>query len=474
MYRLKLFFVILIVVVPLNGCSGGGGENGVSQNDTISTTPTNNIQPIDTLTVEVEVDPVWEDATDSLKPTDTNDQGSQVFYLLWDRSIPMKGYIHKTNRDNMFALQEIHGSLLNVSSQVYAGSGISIECKDAVLDVPFNCRSSLSTRDFFTVGDSQIELQSAVDGLKDGSIVGLALISDLMATIEGRIGPTALLEYFKGKAPNLLEYFKEGGIHMAILGVRPKYWGAHPGNCPAPPGELGCWFHEGQKRWIPLEEPVHRPIYILVIGRSIDEKDDSKGKNPVAMITEKVEQTLGHFDVKSEVLTHGALGTQTGFYWNPPQKKDIERQNISYHPELGWYSCLAGREINLTAKFEEDGVSINRKTLIKQTDSEIFHDLKTSSGSGLRLKLDCKQVFNMNNREKEEMCNNEEMVKPELSEVILTLNYNESSEHDWGTWSSLRERAGSTLNLTRFIDDLRPDHYKATISPFPPLSCNRG
>ena len=472
MHRLNLFVVILVVVVPLNSCSTDGEENGDP-----GTTSTNGPH-IDTLTAEVDIDPVWEDATDSLKPTDTNNRDSKVFYLLWDRSEPMGGYIHKTNQDSMYTLQGIHGSLLNVSSQVYAGNRISTECKDVVTGQHFNCDNKLlSTRNFFKGKNSLIDtvFQSAVDGLKDGSIAGVTLISDLMATNGGSgIGPTALLEYFKGKAPNLLEHFKGGGIHMAILGVRPKYWGVHSKGCPAPPGELGCWFHEGQRRWIPLEEPVHRPIYILVIGRSIDEKDDSKGKNPVVMITERVEQTLGHFDVKSEVLTHGALGTQTGFYWNPPEKKDTLKQYIRYHPKREWYSCLAEREINLTAKFEEDAISINRKTPIKETDiHEIFHDLKTSSGNGLRLKLDCKQVLNEIKRQKEEMCNDEEMVRSELSKVNLTLNYNESGEHDWGTWSSLRERAGSTLNLTRFIDDLRPSQYKVTISPFPPLSCNR-
>ena len=206
-----LCMIILVFFLFFNGC--------LNQEDT-SPTQTSGV---DSLQITVEVTPVWSDAV----LTDSPDINSvaQVFQLLWDRSIPIGGYVHSTNPDSQFALQRIHESLMSSRlTSDYGGRESSLECM-VITDLlsPVDCNSRLS-RDFFDGGQSRMDqaIEYLVSGLKSGTIMGAALITDMMTTSDFGIGATALLPHFKD--PLLRGLFNEGAIHVAILGIRIPYW----------------------------------------------------------------------------------------------------------------------------------------------------------------------------------------------------------------------------------------------------------
>ena len=460
MRKLSLAVPILIAFVSLTSCNGNGPEENGSELE-------------ENMPVMVDVKPMWKDLASPRELSPVPD--SSDFIISWDLSIPMAGSIHRTVPDSQYTLQEVHDLVLNAKLvSDYKDPRISLKCMNMVSLAPIACDIDLTKRSAFRGTSSEIHngIQFAINGLMNGSIVGAAFISDLMATDSIGKGATVLLPYLE----DLKVYFDKGEIHMTILGIRPIYWGVKAGECEGLKGDLGCWFDEGRKKWRKLTERVNRPIYILVVGRSINEEDDRKDDNPIVVITERARETLVKrgFDVQSEVITLGALGIQTDFVWSS------QTTNLRLGPS--GYHCRTERSSPLTAKFKEgeiDQISIDGKNLIDSLD--VFDGLEKYGKGGVKLELDCKSVSNIRRGgRKNEICNDDGRdwtIKPEFSEAIIEFNYKneEASRSDWMMWSTSSPLQGNpslTLYLVEFITGLRPSSgYKANISPVPPLSC---
>jgi len=425
----------------------------------------------------VEINPVWADASSSANfEIDTK---AKDFHFLWDRSEPMEGYLHPVHQDSQLVFQSIRQYLftaVNVSD--YREGAPQCYGITKSVDHLTGCDDDLTEPDsFFTGSESRIDkgIEFLTAGLKDGSIVGAALISDLMTTVGPVIGPTALLKYFKND-PALRMGFNEGKIHMAIVGIRKNYWGVQCREIV----NKGCWFSELKSGYVPLERPVERPIYILIMGRNLDGHDHDRDNNPVIQIAEKLhnyfESDSTHVEV--EFVTRGILGSESDegefirkieFIWELPPKESGNTGIVKIDTTSG-YECVYNGNAQIQGKFSDSSISIIDQAPVEAFDSLEFYSKVQMSGNIINLILDCKSVRDTLAAEKQLNCEDEKF-KSEMSRVTTRLSYDRVSSLSQSPWSSNNETAYSTLDMGDFIDGLQPSYYEAKISPFPRLSC---
>ena len=467
-YMQKSIYIVLILIASIliiNSQIGCAGETPPGQNGDDEASPPSQSNKV----AKVDIAPIWEGA--EILGTSPQDLNSQDFYLFWDRSKPMGGHIHPGEHADgqSSALERIHGSLFDAHYLTSDYREGQIMCKgitDAISS--FACDSPLS-RGFFNGGDSRLGkvVENVIEGLLNGNLMGAALITDLTATTGNVSGAHTLLPYFD----TVWGYFNEGEIHAAILGIRPDYWGVYAPTCPPlVDSPLGCWFHEGRGEYFRLEAVVRRPIYILIMGRSLEEDNrDANSVNKFARQLQGLVAQRGFDTTNSEFLTLGALGAQTDLEWNP---FEVERGPIGLNLERG-YSCKANNTFSLKANFSESAIFID-EIPIEQLDSlNTVPQLQKDGNNGISLSLDCESVrheIGKDNRraEGEKICDDEGVVRPVFSTATAKLSYDGAN---WSAWSSVNHRADATTFLTEFIAGLRPSNYIATISPFPPLDC---
>ncbi|MCY4674005.1 MAG: hypothetical protein OXD43_09635 [Bacteroidetes bacterium] len=439
--------------------------------------------------VKAKVAPVWEDAG-STGFFFNSDSLPESFQLFWDRSVPMGGYVHETNPDSQDALLNIHDLLK--SAWFGAGYGGTLQCFGITSSVdPIQCNERL-LRKFFNGNSSRLDegIEDLVTGLQNGSMMGAALISDLMATTEHGIGPTGLLPYL---AP-LNEHFNNGTIHMALLGVRIEYWGVRSGACDAQSGSLGCWFDECQQRYRPLEKFVKSPLYVLVLGRSSERdagKDNLVSEILGGLLEGLRESGISQERIKYEFMTLVPLtvegdsdldwGTEVDFVWHDLEESSPRLAELT--PERG-YSCRYNSKTpQLTGKFVDRRITISEipadsRPIDSIGISSTITRLQKSDKSQVNLELNCRSVYRIihEDEQREEAdttktCDDDGIIIAEKSKVTAELSYNVSEVVDWSAWSSTRCGIESTFHLGQFTDALRPDKYIATIAPFPPLDC---
>ncbi len=426
------------------------------------------------LVSEVNIQPVWHEEVDSpnLIP-----QNSTDFYLFWDRSIPMGGYLHPTHPDSQFILSKVQELIKNERLESDYGSDPNLKCMGITnLITSIDCDDNiLRTRGFFNGGESQINkgIELVLSGLMSGDIKGAALITDLMTTTDYGLGATGLLPYFRD--PLLANYFNHGKIHFGILRVRLNYWGVHSGSCQADSGPVGCWFHEGQQRYVMLDDAVQRPIYVLIFGRSLGIDDRKTNSiNTIAMGLKESLNSLG-FDAEYEPITLGGLGLKANFLWNSSGEG---YQPVVLDPNKG-YSCLEGGSHIISGEFEDSLIQIQEFPLDIFDGLGAFSQLMKVGGNGIQLRIDCEFLRRkirdegaVSSSDSSKVCNNDGVVRQDLSEVSARILHDPQSLSVWDMWSSLEHSPDLTLYLKGFIEGLQPGHHVATISPVPPINCS--
>ena len=446
----------LLVLYYSVGCNGDCGDG--------RTTPTD--------TTDVAISPKWEDAAsiDSM----STDSVKQVFRVFWDRSIPMRGYVHSTDPDSQFTLQRIHELLLNsrLAAPDYGHRGISLECMGITSSVDSVACDSRLSHEFFIGDQSRMDraIENMVSDLNAGNIKGAALITDMMTTTDYGIGASALIPFFRDST--LRGLFNEGVVHVALVGIRIPYWGVQSSACPQSEGSLGCWYHEGRQRYQLLEELAMRPLYVLIMGRS--DGDEQRNETPVFQMAAALEESIAHMgDVTSELMTGGALqDSKTQLVWHSLP------DSLSYKPVdlilRNGYDCKSDEIVGIRGEFADISLTVDEINADLVADSsKLISDLIWENGSrSFTINLDCTFVRDEGDRKDEEkIFNDEKTVKPSYSTLPVNLNHPVSNV-DWDTWSSIEESPNSTLYLTQFIDlGLRPDYYGVTIDPAPPLVC---
>ena len=411
--------------------------------------------PPEPLEVQVEIKPQWDNSEgETVDP----DSITHEFHLLWDQSIPMGGYVHRTDPDSQAALKSINDLLKSIRlTTAYGGGESSLKClgiTDSIMSV--DCNHAMS-RDFFGGNNSRLDqgIEYAIEGIRSGAFKGAALVSDLIATTDYVTGAVALLPNLNNSVTTA--YYNSGKIDVALVGIRIDYWGVHAGVCKMISGPLGCEFDDFRDRYRPLDDVIKRPIYILVMGRRPEGK--TQEETPVdKMVSAFVETARSQgMEVKNEILTQGPLGNRAVFQWYPSAPTGYQSVNLS---EEG-YSCKDNEIYSLKGRFGDSLLSIIE---IEVQGFESIFTVSTDRDNAhqLNLEINCKTL----RKKFRELCN----TKP--NKFVGRVKH--KGERIWAEWSSNLHSSDKTPGLEQFVSGIRPSHYEVIIEPAPPLSaCNR-
>ncbi|MCY3629982.1 MAG: hypothetical protein OXI05_10535 [Bacteroidota bacterium] len=429
-----LFVLMVIVLIFRDGCNG---------------------EAVDSLEVQVEMKPQWDDSgSETVDP----DSITPEFHLLWDQSIPMGGYVHRTHPDSQAALKSISDLLKRARLTTdYGGGESSLKCLGITNSISsVDCNSAM-LRGFFNGNSSRLDqgIKYVIEGLISGTFRGAALVSDLIATTDDVIGAAALLPYFKN--PAIRAYYNSGEIDIALIGIRMDYWGVHLGSCQTTSSRLGCEFDDFQNRYRPLDNVVKRPIYVLIMGRR-SEGNTREGNSVTDMASEFVKSiTSQGLEIKHEALTQGPLGGQSIFQWHRYSQSGFEPVGLTAE---GYY-CKDNESHRLVGGFMDGGLSI--------IEIEIHGSLETVTASVDRdnaqqvdLELNCRSLREKLRDDQLEVCNESP------NKLVGSVEY--QGQGEWADWSSDLHVSNKTPGLAQFLNGIRPSHYEVIIEPAPPLN----
>ena len=411
-------------------------------------------------TLQATVVPQWTDASPSEKPTISIDR--QQIDILLDLSIPMGGYMH-TDLDTVSLLPDIFRNLSNLLKADYGVGGALIACKGVSnTTTQFDCLSVMR-RAMFSGSKSHIDvaISDAIHRLNAGEIEAAALVSDLFVTADDVYGPVALLSLIRD--PALLSGYNSGEIHLSLLGVRLNYWGVHARNCDAT-NSLGCWYHEGERRYKQLTARVKRPLYILTIGRS--REDENNVREVVSALKAAILTMDANIEVRVDHLTQGSGGLPADIDWDDIDwANDNDRYSVLYYEDTDSYSCDGDVDIPLDGWFADNSWQpISSGLAVDQGQSSITWLTASVAESANRNRL----AVGINCAAVRSVCE----ARQEPPQGVLSFRMIRETD-DWHAWSSVQERPDRTLHLTEFISSLRPDHYEAAVSPFVKMNCGR-
>ncbi len=412
---------------------------------------------------DVDVTPVWDDAAADV--VQIADSLPRVFRLLWDRSIPMGGYIdpHPDSISLPHNIQEFLKSVRLASD--FGHADISLECS-GISDqiVAYDCATKFG-REFFDGGNSRMDLaiSQVTSDILDGTVVGAALITDLMATTEFAVGATSLLPYLRDAS--LRAHFNNGSIHVALVGIKAAYWGIRGTGCRTePPGSPGCWFNEGTESYQPLDSLIQRPLYVLLVGRSIKAPD--RRVNPVVKMAQALQEAIAKIDLHAETLldlfTHGTIASTDRFFWLPMKQEGFQPVDL-----LGnGYDCKQDGTFDLSGTFADSSIVV-MDTRVDSRDSLYAgaSEVRSVARDSVKFSLYCEHV--RSNEDK--ICSKADDGR--ATNVTVRLRHQAADQSRLDSWSSVEHDPASTLYLDDFLDGLRPSYYEAAITPFPPIAC---
>lgn len=410
--------------------------------------------PPESLEVQAEITPQWDDSgSETIDP----DSISREFHLLWDQSIPMGGYVHRTHPDSQAALKSINDLLKRARLTTdYGGVESSLKCLGVTESISsVDCNSAMQ-RGFFGGYSSRLDqgIEYVIDGLKSGTFMGAALVSDLIATTDDVIGAAALLPYIKN--PEIRAYYNSGKIDLALIGLRIDYWGVHMGPCRTMSGSVGCEFDDFQNRYRPLDNVVRRPIYVLIVGRRPDGK--TREEDPLnSMASEFVRSvaSLG-WEIKHESLTQGPVGSHTIFQWHPYASdgfKPVDLTGEGYH-------CKDYKTHRLMGSFSENQLSIIEMEMHGSLEI-VSTNTDRDNAQQVNLELNCRTLREKLREDRQELCHDSP------NKLVGKVEY--QGESDWVEWSSDLHFSDKTPGLMQFINGIRPSDYGVIIEPAPPL-----
>jgi len=406
--------------------------------------------------VQVDIKPHWNNSgQEAIDP----DSISHEFHILWDQSVPMGGYVHRSNPDSQSTLRLINQLLINVRAETnFKGGRGSLKCHgitDTITSI--DCDSEM-LRDFFNGNESRLDhaIEYVTEGLLNGTFQGAALVSDLIATTDDIIGAAALLPILNNST--IKAYYNSGKIDIAILGIKVDYWGVHIGACQTSSDPLGCEFNDFEDRYQKLNNVVKRPIYILIMGwRSPKETFVNNAVDKMGSLLYEDLRSEG-IEVKHETITQGQLESQENFNWYPSYKEGSGYQTVGLSNE-GYY-CKDSEEHSVTGGFSDSLISIIEielrgfENLLRATMDEI-------NTTQVNIEIDCKSLREKIQENQSEFCDSAS------NKLIGKVEYSE--EDKWADWSSVSHKSDQTPGLKPLINGIRPSHYEVLIEPAPPL-----
>ena len=263
------------------GGSDGPGESGEETvtggaevlGPPATTTPGRPSATLDAIEMEASFGPRW-NSTAPLPDIDAGDaDGGSTVSIYLDLSTPMGGFLpvdasRESGANQYRALVQWVSDHLTGTypSAVQAWRAVGDDVQDLPGLPPL-------TRDDFGHSRSRIDLvvREAIADVWSGRSPAAAIISDLLVTgSDGTVGANELIPILE---PWIRSPAGHGGrLHVGLLGVYARYWGAASSTCRIIDG-LGCWYSERGREWRRMDAMTPRPFYVLLIGSGAAELD---------------------------------------------------------------------------------------------------------------------------------------------------------------------------------------------------------
>lgn len=394
------------------------------------------------LSVSWELVPRWGSSPAQVNSVKGNPQhGRLAIYL--DRSLPMLGFVAPADSSKRSGLESVVRLLPDHLARINGGAVSHLSWHSIAEKTERLATAPSLTRAFLSGGESRLDLAvtEIVGELARGTVEAAALVTDLIATGEltGAQGTAQALSEWT-HSPAVLS----GHLDLGLLAVKAPYWGVRAGSCPAPAGDVGCWFSEQAQRFLPLPEVRPIPFYVLVFTR---------GREATQKVLDGLEvelKELGHAS-EWEVLTDATAAKR------PPATEctvhavddPANQQFALFGADNGRLSCERSESVRLSCALPEGIVSLE-PAADANSESLSF----SSHERTLEVELDCRAQ-----RERE-------------SEFSLDLKLigalSPQPGERWASWSSTTDddtaSLGKTLRLQLFVERLRlrPDSYTVT------------
>ena len=374
----------------------------------------------------------------------------QQFDIMLDASEPMGGYMHEDPDSTHF--HEIVTQLIT-EMDVKFGDPRCTRVDNSLK--PMSC----DVRDIAldgTESDINTALDSLIVRLRSGRIESAALITDLMGAASYGHTPVTLMSSLGALFPEI----NAGSVQLALMGIRLDYWGVRKSSCRGP-GTWGCWLHEGNNEWTRLPTVVaQRPLYVLFFERSNAEK--SSLVEMMYSLEESIRTLDDDIEVHTEFFTGPTSPEELEITWvnNRDANEDLEFNDVFYN------EC---EEIYMCKDDDQDDVEFVLRGVF--TDS-LDHSLRFEPDDLMLEPAEWVRGEIIKSLESLEVTVNCSKTDTSLQEQVAMLALKTKPQSDnnlasgLDSWSSVQESPNSTIDLSLFLESLRPDYYEGTDSTF--------
>jgi len=425
--------VVLLAVVLLFMTTGGGGDNSDLDAQRV--------------TVAATVEPSSVGGRGEIKiPEDGSDL---VVYL--DVSHPMGGFLPPPSvQSPPPGLATVAQLLPGYLVRAYGGATQWKTVANSVRPLPGTPHFG---RSLFRGSETFLEpaVEEILQGLESGHFAAAMLLTDLVATS----GPESAMAVARPLAPWLRSAAVQSGIFDAgLLGVRTTFWGVRSSSCPAL-GEVGCWYSEQADQYLPLSEPVQRPFYVLILGRTDGDTD------LVNDLGEKLRDELKALEVETqwERFTE-RRGRRSGTFECSLQKHAAsaapgEKQYILVRNGDGTWQCQQEKSVELICDLKPEGAS-SRLPLQSGESSWPWVETWVVNGA-FHAVVDCARM-------------KKETPHEDLRFEKLHASAPSKPPQDWSSWTAYSDEQAKyltgTLQLDLFLEKLRvrPDRYRVELA----------
>ena len=409
---------------------------------------------LETLWTNAHVRPEWNDSpapSDVIVP-DVQPEQARIYL---DLSSPMGGYI-PPYPDSVSLLREISQNIETQLLVHYGGIGISLQWIGVAEGLRPLGGLPRFKRDQFRGGESNLglALEQIVSDLHSRRADVGVLVSDLMATAAG--GPVDLLPRLRKW---LSEDVRSGQFDLALVGAKLDYWGISDRSCRADP-PMGCWFHETDERYVPLDSTVNRPVYFLMFGRRIE------GSQTLTAMIGEIDNAIDELlqrssnsrrESESEIFTASIVDFETEIEWRPDKDQYalfVSGESGQYQcPGAGRLRCRADGKVRLLGKFQAESGD-GRRGFVGESIRLLTHPSSVGASEALTAEIGQSAPFLVTID-----CS---MIRRDRLAFAVTLEAKakiiEDLENRWNSWSSIQERADKTFNLLPLVNNLRSQH----------------
>ncbi len=374
-----------------------------------------------------------------------------------DKSIPMGGYIppagYAAPTDEGLQFREILQFATDELLERYT-RGLDLEVfsvADRVDLIGERLPPNISS-DWFNGQESNISgaVTKILDDLNKQHIAAAVLVTDMMATTGGPAGPQDLRRVIEDWLDS--KDVLRNGFEFAILGLKADYWGRHHvAGCPSDL-PLGCWLHEGEEQWRPLESILQRPVYLLMFGNPSEGRvaDSPVMQEALASLSDQLREILSDkYRVGWEAFTPW-VAFEDSVNW------EMDGQQVSLYESEGEqdegaitgrrFKCRKGGEAEFKTKSgirAEYGVRRVRLSLDDPKVDPNIIDVSVLEDSLLLMKVDCAKVLGISSES--------------IGALTMTVTGTVSWDDDptWESWSSNRYVEDKTYRFLQFVEHVR-------------------